>query len=105
LFTKLVSQDRNGLSGLPTPVSPGTAADLANRMDEKPGSRNRNLPGGEYALEAVVESAGGLNSRPTSASVGISAHRSPVRRSSEGEWLLPGVSTCVANVLTGCSAP
>jgi len=54
------------LSGLPTPVSAGTAADLANRMDEKPCSRNRNLPGIEYALEAVGESADGLDSPPTS---------------------------------------
>ena len=92
------------MSGLPTPVSAGTAADLANRMDEKPGSRNRNLPGVEYALEAVAESAGGLNSRPTASAAGISAHRSPVCGSSEGEWLLPGVSTCIANVWTGCSA-
>jgi len=86
------------------PVSAGTAADLANRMDEKPGSCNRNLPGVEYALEAVGESARGLNSRPTSSAVRISAHTSAVH-GSEGEWLLPGVSTCVANVLTGCSAP
>jgi len=92
------------LSGLPTPVSAGTAADLANRMDEKPGSRNQNLPGVEYALEWVGESVGGLNSHLTSSAVGISAHTVPVR-GSEGEWLLPGVSTCVANVLTGCSAP
>jgi len=92
------------VSGLPKPISAGTAADLANRMDEKPGSRNRNLPGVEYVLESVRESAGGLNSRPTSSAVGISAYTLPVRRS-EGEWLLPGVSTCVANVLTGCSAP
>ena len=93
------------MSGLPTPVSAGAAADLANRMDEKPGSRNRNLPGVEYALELVAESAGGLNSLPTSSAVGISAPRSPVRRSLEREWLLPGVSTCVANLLTGCSVP
>jgi len=53
------------------PVSAGTAADLANRMDENPGSRNRNLPGVEYALKSVGESAGGLNSRPTSSAVGI----------------------------------
>jgi len=86
------------------PVSAGTAADLANRMDEKPGSGNRNLPGVEYALEAVGESAGGLNSRPTSSAVRISANTSAVH-GSEGEWLLPSVSTCVANVLTGCSAP
>jgi len=92
------------LSRLPTPVSAGTAADLANRMDEKPGSRNQNLPGVEYACELVGESAGGLNSRPTSSAVGISAHTSPVR-GLEGEWLLPGVSTFVANVLTGSSAP
>ena len=73
-------------------------------MDEKPCSRNRNLPGVEYELESVGESAGGLNCRPTSSPIGISAHTSPVRRSA-GEWLLPDVSTCVANVLTGCSAP
>ena len=54
------------MSGLPTPISAGTAAHLANKMDEKPGSRNRNLPGVEYALESVRQSAGGLNSRPTS---------------------------------------
>jgi len=59
------------LSGLPTPVSAATAADLANRMDEKPGSHNRNLPGVEYALELVGESAGGLNSGPTSSAVGV----------------------------------
>jgi len=92
------------MSGLPTPVSARTAADLVNRMDEKPDSRNRNLPCVEYALESVRGSAGGLNSRPTSSAVGISTHTSRVR-GSEGEWLLPGVSTCVANVLTGCSAP
>jgi len=92
------------LSGLPTPVSAGTAADVANRMDEKPGSRNRNLPGVEYGLESVGESAGRLNSRPTSSAVGISTHTLPVRPS-ERELLLPGVSTCVANVFTGCSAP
>jgi len=85
------------------PISAGTAADLANRMNEKPCSHNQNLPGVEYALESVGESAGGLNSRPTSSAVGISAHTSLVR-GLEGEWLLPGVSTCVANVLTGCSA-
>ena len=61
------------MSGLPTPISAGTAAELANRMDEKPGSRNRSLPGVEYALELVEESAGGLNSRPTCSAVGMSA--------------------------------
>jgi len=71
-------------------------------MDEKPGSRNRNLSRVEYALEVVGESEGGLNSRPTSSAVRISAHTSLVCGSWEGEWLLPGVSTCVANVLTGC---
>ena len=81
------------MRGLPTPVSAGTAADLANRMDEKPGSRNRNLPGVEYALESVGESAGGLNCRLTSSAVAISGHTSPVCRSSDGEWLLPGIST------------
>jgi len=33
------------LSGLPTPVSARSAADLAHSMDEKPGSRNWDLPG------------------------------------------------------------
>jgi len=92
------------LSGLPKPISARTAADLANRIDEKPGSRNRNLPGAEYALKSVGESLGRLNPRPTSSAVGISAHTSRVR-GSEGESLLPDVLTCVANVLTGCSAP
>ena len=77
------------MSRHPTPVSAGTAADRANRMDEKPGSRNRNLPGVEYALESVGESAGGLNSLPTASAVGISADTSLVCESSEGEWLLP----------------
>ena len=86
------------------PVSTGTAADLANRMYEKPGSRNRNLPSVEYALESVRESGGGLNSWPTSSAVGISTQISPVL-GSEAEWLLPDISTCAANVLTGCSAP
>jgi len=48
------------------PVSARTAADIANRMDEKPCSCNRNLPGVEYALESVGKSAGGLNSLLTS---------------------------------------
>jgi len=86
------------------PISAGTGADLANRMDENPGSRNQNLPGVEYALKSVGELAGGLNSRATSSAVGISAHTSPVR-GSEGEWLLLGVLTCIAYLLTGCSAP
>ena len=93
------------MRGLPTPVSAGTVADLANRLDEKPGSRNRRLPRVEYALELVGESSGRLNSRPTSSAVGISANISLVCGSSEGECLLPGVLTCVTNVLTGCSAP
>jgi len=58
------------------PVSAGTVADLANRIDEKPGSCNRNLPGIEYALESGGETAGGLNSRPASSAVGLSAHTS-----------------------------
>ena len=66
------------MSGLPAPVSGGTVADLANRIDEKPGSCNRNLPGVEYALELVEESAGGLHSRPTCSAVGMSAYTSPV---------------------------
>jgi len=73
-------------------------------MDEKPGSHNGKLPGVEYALESVEDSAGGLNCRPTSSAVANCAHPSPLR-GSEGEWLLPGVSTYGANVLTGCSAP
>jgi len=73
------------LSGRPMPVSAGTAADLGNRMDEKPGSRNRNLTGVEYSLESVEESEGEVNSRQTSSAVGISAHTSHVCGSSEGE--------------------
>ena len=69
------------MSGLPKPISAGSGADLANRMDEKPGSCNRNLLGVEYALEWVGESAGGLHSLPTSSGVGISPHTSPVRGS------------------------
>jgi len=78
--------------------------DLANRMDEKPGSRNRNLPGVEHACESVGESAAGLNSRPASTAAGISTDTSLGARS-EGEWILPGVPTWVTNVLTGCSPP
>ena len=65
------------MSGLPIPVSAGcTTVDLANRMDEKPGCCNRNLPGLEYALGSVGESAAGLNSRLASPDAGISAHTS-----------------------------
>jgi len=93
------------LSGLPTPVSAGsTTVDLANRMDEKPGSRNRNLPDVEDALGWVWESAAGLNSRPASPAAGISADTSLVAES-EREWVLPGLPTWVANVWTGCSPP
>jgi len=84
------------------PVSAGgTTVDLANKMDEKPGSRNRNLQGVEYGLGSVGESAAGLNSRPASPAAGIYADTSLVARS-EGEWIMPGVPTWVANVLTGC---
>ena len=91
------------MGGLPTPVSAGgTTVDLANRMDEKPGSRNRNLPGVEYALGSVEESAARFNSRPASPAAVISADTSLVA-GSEGAWTLPGVPTWVANMLTGCS--
>ena len=106
-MTELLSQDRNGLSGLSTPVSPGgTTVDLANRRDEKPGSRNQNLPGAsvDYARGSVGESAAGLNSHLTSRDAGVSVDTSLLARS-EGEWILPGVPTWVANVLTGCSLP
>jgi len=87
------------------PVSPGgTTVDLANRMDEKPGSRKWNLPGVEYALRSVGESASGVNSRPASPAAGISAHTSLIA-GSEGEWIQTGVQMWVANVLTGCSPP
>jgi len=93
------------LSWLLTPISAGrTTVDLANRIDEKPGCSNRYLPGVEYALGTVGESGAGLNSHPASPPVGISADTSLVA-GSEGEWILPGVPTWVANVLTGCSPP
>ena len=105
MLAELVSRTETDLSGLPTPVSAGgTTVDLAKRMDEEPGSRNRNLPGVEYALGSVGESAAGLNSRPASPAAGISADTSLVA-GSEGGWILPGVPTWVANVLTGCSPP
>jgi len=67
------------MRGLPTPFSAGgTTVDLANRMDEKPGSGNRNLPGVEYALGSVGELAAGFNSRPASPAAGISAETSLV---------------------------
>ena len=91
------------MSGLPTPVSAGgTTVDLANRMDETPGSHNWNLPGVVYALGSVEESAAGLNSCLASPAAGISGDTSLVA-GWEGEWFLPGVPTWVANVLTGCS--
>ena len=63
------------MSGLPTPVSAGgTMVDLANRMDDKTGSRNRNLPGVVDALGSVGKSAAGLNSRLASPHAGISPH-------------------------------
>ena len=84
--------------------SPRTAADLANRMDEKPGRCNRNLPGVEYACELVGESAGGLNSRPDIPYRWRNIGTHIARKLMEEELLLLGVSTCVANGLTGCSA-
>jgi len=75
------------------PVSAGgTTVDLANTMDEKPGSHNQNLPSVEYALGSVGESAAGLNYCPASPAAGISADISLVA-GSEGEWILPGVPT------------
>jgi len=73
-------------------------------MDEKPGSSDRILPGVEYTLGSVGESAAGVNFRPASAATGISVGTS-LEAGSEGEWMLPGVPTWVANVLTGCSPP
>jgi len=85
------------------PVSAGrTTVDLLNRMDEKPGRRNRNLPGVVYALGWLGESAAGLNSRPASPPAGLSADTLLVARSA-GECILLGVPTWVVNMLTGCS--
>jgi len=78
--------------------------DLANIMDEKPGSCNLNLPGVVYALGSFGEVAAGLNSRLASPAGGISADTSLLARA-EGEWMLPGVPTWVTNLLTGCSYP
>jgi len=78
--------------------------DIANRMDEKPGCCRWNLPDVVYALESVGESAAGLNSRPDSPAARISADTLLVVRF-VAEWILPGVPTWVANVLTGCSPP
>jgi len=68
------------LRGLPTPVSAGgtTVLDLANRMDEKHGSCNGNLPGVGYAHGADGESADGVYSRPACPAAGISADTSLV---------------------------
>ena len=60
------------LSVLPMPVSAGIEAGAANRVDEKPGSYNCNLPGVAYALELARESAVGLNSLPASSAARIS---------------------------------
>jgi len=73
-------------------------------MDEKPESRNRNLPGVESALGSFGASAAGLNSRSASPAAGISVDTSLIV-GSEGEWILAGVPTWIANVLTGCSPP
>ena len=90
------------LSGLPMPVSAsGTTVDLANRMDGKPGSHNRNLRGVECVLGSVGKSTAGLNSRTASAAAGISAETLVVV-GLEKEWILLGVLTWVVNVLTGC---
>jgi len=64
------------LSALSTQISAsGTTVDLANRLDEKPGSCNWNLPCVEYAVGSVGESAAGLNSHSASPAGGISADR------------------------------
>jgi len=67
------------------PVSAcGTTVDLANRMDENPGSGDWNWPGVEYALGSGGELAAGLNSRLASPAAGISADTS-LADGSEGE--------------------
>jgi len=71
------------LCGLPTPVFAGTTADLGNRIDKKPSSRNRNLRGVECAIQLVGASSVRLNSGQASSDVGISANRSLVYRSSD----------------------
>jgi len=90
--------NRNGLlRSVSAEKAVGPAANIA---DERPGSCNRNLPGVKYSLELVRELAAGPNFRPASAAA-ISTSASLVQRL-EGEWLLLGVKTWVADVSAGC---
>ena len=57
-----------------------------------------------YALGSVWELAAGINCRPACSAAGICADTSLVA-GSEAEWILWGVPTWVANVLTGYSPP
>jgi len=73
-------------------------------MDEKPCIPNWNLPGVEYTLGSVGESVARVNSCRAWAAAGICTDILFLA-SSEGEWIVPGVQTSVANVLTGCLPP
>jgi len=91
-------------SGLLRSVSADKAVGpAANIADERPGSCNRNLPGVKYPLELSRELVAGPNFRPASAAA-ISTSASSAQRL-EGEWLLLGVQTWVADVLAGCWVP
>jgi len=75
------------------PISAGgTTVDLVNRMDEKPGSRNRKLVGVEHAQGLVGELVAWLNSLLASLAARISTDGWHVA-GSEGEGILPGIRT------------
>jgi len=75
----------------------------ANTADERTGCCNSNLPGVKYPLELARELAAGSNFHQVSATA-ISTGPS-LAQGLEGEWLLQGVPTWVADVLAGCWAP
>jgi len=91
-------------SGLLRSVSADKAVGpAANIADTTPGSYNRNLPGVKYPLELAREVAARPNLRPASAAAISTRALSPQRL--EGQWLLLGVRTWVANVSAGYWAP
>jgi len=93
--------ERSGLLRSVSSEKPvGPAANLA---DERPGSCKHNLPAVNYRVEMARELAAGLIFHSASAAPQSKSRSSGQRL--QGEWLVLGVPTSVADVAAGCGAP